>query len=554
MKALYSLTLVGFVLLFFAFSCQKEPVRLKEQVWLDSLVNNSPLEAIHQIEQLKKGNYQHATKAERMKLEMMKVKAGDKAYILKTSDDTTQLLVDYYEQHGTANELMEAYLYHGSAYRDLRDTPRALKFYLKAVETADTTDADFDWYQYSMLLEQLAEIYSLQYDFIHAIECHQEILRIGGNYESDLINDLGTLGRYYDCADSLQQAHRYYSKALAGIKKEEDKTLHLPMLGEILGFYERRNLLKEGEVCYQLMKTFDRESLPPNTCSAIGIFLKKQKRWEEALHYLTYLESYSAGPMFMYGLKRALFDIYRQIGDTSKASQYAYETICYADSVEIMQMYEQARQINHAFQYYKDSLREQSLLHGIQQRNLYILLILVVALLFLFSGVVVYNRRIHKRNRTIAEQLRTIQGQHISLGEKDGVIKQLENEQQDKDLQLKSLETQLEQHKTIALSVAEVLADFIAPDGSGIPVKDESSWRNLFKAVDKEFPHFLATMHQLYPGISPFDQRMLYLAKTGLKTKQITDILERSAGVFSQHCKRLENEYGVDPRNFLNDY
>lgn len=83
-------------------------------------------------------------------------------------------------KHGTANELMEAYLYHGSAYRDLRDTPRALKFYLKAVETADTTDADFDWYQYSMLLEQLAEIYSLQYDFIHAIECHQEILRIGG--------------------------------------------------------------------------------------------------------------------------------------------------------------------------------------------------------------------------------------------------------------------------------------------------------------------------------------------------------------------------------------
>lgn len=219
-----------------------------------------------------------------------------------------------------------------------------------------------------------------------------------------------------------------------------------------------------------------------------------------------------------------------------------------------MQMYEQARQVNHAFQYYKDSLREQSLLHGIQQRNLYILLILVVALLFLFSGAMVYNRRIHKRNRTIAEQLRTIQGQHISLGEKDGVIKQLENEQQDKDLQLKSLETQLEQHKTIALSVAEVLADFIAPDGSGIPVKDESSWRNLFKAVDKEFPRFLATMHQLYPGISPFDQRMLYLAKTGLKTKQITDILERSAGVFSQHCKRLENEYGVDPKNFLNDY
>ncbi len=68
------------------------------------------------------------------------------------------------------------------------------------------------------------------------IECHQEILGIGGNYESGLINDLGTLGRYYDCADSLEQAHHYYSKALAGIKNEEDKTLHLPMLGKYWAF------------------------------------------------------------------------------------------------------------------------------------------------------------------------------------------------------------------------------------------------------------------------------------------------------------------------------
>lgn len=62
---------------------------------------------------------------------MARLRVQDKAYIAATSDIVAKQLVTYFEKNGTALEKQEAYFYAGSVYRDLQDTPRALKYFSK---------------------------------------------------------------------------------------------------------------------------------------------------------------------------------------------------------------------------------------------------------------------------------------------------------------------------------------------------------------------------------------------------------------------------------------
>lgn len=55
----------------------------------------------------------------RMYHALLKIKAKDKLYIPHESDSLIKSIVQYYEGYGTPDQLMEAYYYLGSAYRDM---------------------------------------------------------------------------------------------------------------------------------------------------------------------------------------------------------------------------------------------------------------------------------------------------------------------------------------------------------------------------------------------------------------------------------------------------
>lgn len=47
-------------------------------------------------------------------------------------------VVDYYKEHGTSNELLEAYYLWGCVYRDLHEAPKAMEAFLKGIDVAET--------------------------------------------------------------------------------------------------------------------------------------------------------------------------------------------------------------------------------------------------------------------------------------------------------------------------------------------------------------------------------------------------------------------------------
>lgn len=70
------------------------------------------------------------SKAQKMRYELLRHKAMNKAYISFTSDSIMKEIVDYYDRHGSANERMLANYVLGCVYRDMHEVPLALEYYI----------------------------------------------------------------------------------------------------------------------------------------------------------------------------------------------------------------------------------------------------------------------------------------------------------------------------------------------------------------------------------------------------------------------------------------
>ena len=103
------------------------------------------------------------SQSQKMRYELLRHKAMNKACITFTSDSVMKEVVDYYEDHGSANERMLANYVLGCVYRDMHEAPMALEYYNKATEQADTTAADCDYGTLYRVYSQMGILFSKQY-------------------------------------------------------------------------------------------------------------------------------------------------------------------------------------------------------------------------------------------------------------------------------------------------------------------------------------------------------------------------------------------------------
>ena len=103
------------------------------------------------------------SQSQKMRYELLRHKAMNKACITFTSDSVMKEVVDYYDNHGSANERMLANYVLGCVYRDMHEAPMALEYYNKATEQADTTAADCDYGTLYRVYSQMGFLFSKQY-------------------------------------------------------------------------------------------------------------------------------------------------------------------------------------------------------------------------------------------------------------------------------------------------------------------------------------------------------------------------------------------------------
>ena len=74
-------------------------------------------------------------------------------------------VINYYNNHGSANERMLAYYMLGCVYRDLHEAPLALDYYNKATELADTASQNCDYATLYRVYGQMGVLFEKQHLF-----------------------------------------------------------------------------------------------------------------------------------------------------------------------------------------------------------------------------------------------------------------------------------------------------------------------------------------------------------------------------------------------------
>ena len=121
------------------------------------------------------GQYENEfTRRFRMQYQLHRQNAVNKTSDRFTSDSLCQVLVHYFDRHGSVNERVLAHYLLGRAYTDMGDAPQAINTYQDAIDAADTTATDFNYNTLSCAYSQMADLYRQQLLLSNEIEARRK--------------------------------------------------------------------------------------------------------------------------------------------------------------------------------------------------------------------------------------------------------------------------------------------------------------------------------------------------------------------------------------------
>ena len=110
----------------------------------------------------------------RMQYLLHRMNAENKTSDKFTSDSLCQILVSYFDRHGSVNERLLAHYLLGRAYTDMGEAPLAISSYQNAIDAADTTVADINFYTLACVYSQMADIFHYQLLLTNEIEARKK--------------------------------------------------------------------------------------------------------------------------------------------------------------------------------------------------------------------------------------------------------------------------------------------------------------------------------------------------------------------------------------------
>ena len=113
----------------------------------------------------------------RMQYLLHRMNAENKTSDKFTSDSLCQVLVSYFDRHGSVNERVLAHYLLGRAYTDMGEAPLAISKYQDAIDAADTTVADFNFSTLSCTYSQMADLFRQQLLLTNEIEAREKASR-----------------------------------------------------------------------------------------------------------------------------------------------------------------------------------------------------------------------------------------------------------------------------------------------------------------------------------------------------------------------------------------
>ena len=503
------------------------------------------------------------SQSQKMRYELLRHKAMNKACITFTSDSVMKEVVDYYDHHGSANERMLANYALGCVYRDMHEAPMALEYYNKATEQADTTAADCDYGTLYRVYSQMGILFSKQYlpyqlldafgkavkyaylakDTLNAIINYQNrenAYSYLGNKDSVIAINLHAatmfkqIGNNYAAAIAFGCNYNYYieKKDFVNAKK---------------AFEAYNSTGYEGNLEYEDSKAY---VLCLKGCYYLFVN-KLDSAYANLSLSLKLCKTYSVKA----ATTKTLAQYYAKVNQPALAMKYALQSSEYNDSDLIGARKTQLQQVQAMYDYGRNQeiarMAEQKAKRSTQMN--YMIVFACVILFLLLSYI--YRKQLALKKKKIAVskllyedsllKLKRLQDERAKLvAENDNKLAQVIMEKENTISKLKAEITHIQERYSLS-SVSD--ADLILKDSSiykkikfiEVHPKEkmcEEDWKELADTIEEVVPNFIPVLKN---KLNDKDYQICLLVRLGFSTSLVARLLGLSDAAISKSRKTM---------------
>ena len=503
------------------------------------------------------------SQSQKMRYELLRHKAMNKAYISFTSDSIMKEVVDYYDRHGSANERMLANYVLGCVYRDLHEAPLALEYYNKATEQADTTAADCDYGTLYRVYSQMGFLFSKQYlpyQELNAFDKAEKYAYLAKDTFNAIVNyqNQGEVYAFLGKKDSVIAINLQAAKLF---KKHGNDYVAAIAFGCNYNYYiEKKDSINakkafeaynsagyEGNSNYE-----DAKAYVLYQKGTYYLFVNKQDSAYDNLSLsFKMCKSYSIKA----ATTKALAQYYAKVNQPAMAMKYALQSSEYNDSDLIGVRKTQLQQVQAMYDY----SRNQEIAKNAEQKaerstRMNYMIVLSCLMLFLLLSYI-YRKQIAIKKKKIAVskllyedsllKLKRLQDERAKLvAENDNKLAQVIMEKENTISKLKTEITHIQERYSLS-SVSD--ADLILKDSSiykkikfiEVHPKEkmcEEDWKELADTIEEVVPNFIPVLKN---KLNDKDYQICLLVRLGFSTSLVARLLGLSDAAISKSRKTM---------------
>lgn len=492
---------------------------------IDSLTDVHPDSALSLLQDIESKNTKMPTSA-RMRLELLRAQAMNKAFIDFTSDSLGLQLCKYYDHHGNANDQMKAYYLLGCAYRDLGDMPQALKNLHNAADRADTTRMDCDFKTLSMVYSQMCSLFNqemLPNEQLETLDKAGKYALIAKDTLNAIVfyelraNAYEALGREDSISSIRYNASKMYKEA--GFPDRASLAL-----GPVIYYETKRGNLAQAK---KLIDSYESESGAVDSMGNVlpshlifyyikgNYWLAEGKRDSAEKYFRKEVALHNTNYHLMFGYK-GLLDMFKQTQTRDSIAKYAELSYEMKDSC-YTELMSQGIQRTHAMYNYQKYEKAYYLSEQEKQRGESIMLIAFVVFLAIATALIAeFVRRRKEAERRYQRLL-------------------LRYERMEADVNSRQQEDAADIKET---AIYKHLMDLLAEEPDKNIALGKDDWQELETEVDKFHPQFRKTLESYY-HLSDVEYHISLLTKLKIEPSKICRLVNRSKQTVSTTRTRL---------------
>ncbi|MGM9674235.1 MAG: hypothetical protein ACI3X9_02040 [Bacteroidaceae bacterium] len=411
-------------------------------------------------------------KALQMEHLLLRCNAQNKADSLFSSDSLGLLLTRYFDRKGTPNQRMLAHYILGCAYRDMGDSPSALRCFNEAVAAADTSDANCNIRQLYLAHCQIAQIFMnrcLADEAIQAFEC-AEYCATQINDQAAIYTIWSLLSDAFIIKGDIEKSLEMKEKSARGFCNLGYSQLAAQTVGTCVEWLARRGEFSKAksymEEYVRYSGYFDEKgnAYPGSEiCNTVRtIYYTESGHLDSAFYYLhqTAMAPMDADTHYLYSILAR--DYYLQLGDIDSIAKYSLSCNHWSDSLRRLQDVENLQLLQAQFNYSRYIQKTmQHQMENLQLRNnlLQTVVLFVLFILAVLLSSYLYVRFIRKEVRGLLHKYHASMNEKqqillSSMRENDDLLQQIEDSNQT----IHTLKSEISQKAQMIASLYEQLA------------------------------------------------------------------------------------------------